>query len=96
MKSNLSEADTLSEELLAELTDAAYRVALQYGLNGLRGPFLDLELTLWRELRGVLHRRRLHRSSVNATEGEVVFPLPTSEHDQKDPHEPGLCLIGEV
>jgi hypothetical protein len=96
MKSNLSEADTLSEELLAELTDAAYRVALQYGLNGLRGPFLDLELTLWRELRGVFHRRLLHLPKVDAPEAEDVFHLSTPGHDQKDPHELGLCLIGEV
>jgi hypothetical protein len=40
-----------SEHLLAELTDAAYRVALRHGL---RGPFLDVELDLWTALRAVL------------------------------------------
>jgi hypothetical protein len=39
------------EKLLAELTDAAYRAALQQGLNG---SFIDLELALWRDLRRVL------------------------------------------
>jgi hypothetical protein len=40
--------DLLTEELLARLTDAAYRVALR---RGVRGPFIDLELELWRALR---------------------------------------------
>ena len=39
------------EELLARLTTAAYSVALRHGL---RAPFLDVELALWRELRRVL------------------------------------------
>lgn len=39
------------EELLAELAEAAYRVALRHGL---KGPFIDVELDLWRELRVVL------------------------------------------
>jgi hypothetical protein len=49
---DLDESDT--EALLAELTEAAYRVALQ---QGIKGPFLDLELQLWRELRRVLARQ---------------------------------------
>jgi hypothetical protein len=40
--------DDLTEELLARLADAAYRVALR---RGVRGPFIDLELELWRALR---------------------------------------------
>jgi hypothetical protein len=40
-----------SEQLLAELTAAAYQVALRHGF---RGSFLDVELDLWRELRAVL------------------------------------------
>ncbi len=40
-----------SEDVLAQLTAAAYRVALQHGL---RSPFIDVELDLWRELRRVL------------------------------------------
>ena len=39
--------------MLAELTSAAYHVVLRHG--GLRSPFIDLELDLWRELRRVLH-----------------------------------------
>ena len=39
----------LSEDQLAELTAAAYRVVLRHG--GLRSPFIDVELDLWRELR---------------------------------------------
>ncbi len=53
-----------SEHLLAELTAAAYEVALRHGL---RGSFLDVELELWRELREVLDRS--HRAgSVRAAE----------------------------
>jgi hypothetical protein len=40
-----------AEDLLARLTATAYSVALRHGL---KGPFLDVELALWRELRGVL------------------------------------------
>jgi len=43
----------VSEEVLAELTSAAYHVVLRHG--GLRSPFIDVELDLWRELRRVLH-----------------------------------------
>jgi hypothetical protein len=43
------------ERLLAELTEAAYHVALRHGV---RGPFLDMELDLWRELRRVLSERQ--------------------------------------
>jgi hypothetical protein len=39
------------ERLLAELTAAAYQVALRHGL---KGPFVDVELDLWRELRRVM------------------------------------------
>ena len=46
-----SPAETRSEQLLAELAAAAYGVALRHGI---KGSFLDVELDLWRELRGVL------------------------------------------
>jgi hypothetical protein len=36
------------EQFVARLTAAAYEVALRHGV---RGPFLDLELGLWRALR---------------------------------------------
>jgi hypothetical protein len=44
---------SIEENLLAELTETAYGVALRHGL---KGPFIDVELELWRELRGVLDR----------------------------------------
>ena len=44
----------VDEDFLAELTEAAYGVALRHGLNG---PFINVELELWRELRAVLRRR---------------------------------------
>jgi hypothetical protein len=47
------ESATIAEELLAELAAAAYGVALRHGI---KGPFIDVELDLWRELRGVLDR----------------------------------------
>src|SRR5262245_11987640 len=36
------------DTLVAEATDAAYRVALDHGFQG---PFLDFELALWNDLR---------------------------------------------
>ncbi len=47
------ESVSVAEDLLAELTATAYGVALRHGL---KGPFIDVELELWRELRDVLHR----------------------------------------
>jgi hypothetical protein len=44
----------VDEDFLAELTEAAYGVALRHGL---KGPFINVELELWRELRAVLGRR---------------------------------------
>jgi hypothetical protein len=44
-----------AEDLVAELAAAAYRVALKHGL---KGPFIDVELDLWRELRAVLGKRQ--------------------------------------
>jgi hypothetical protein len=44
----------VDEDFLAELTEAAYEAALRHGL---KGPFVDVELELWRELRAVLGRR---------------------------------------
>ena len=43
------------EERLAALTDAAYRVMLDYHFTG---TFVDLEMGLWRELRQVIRRNR--------------------------------------
>jgi len=44
---------TVSEDVLAELTSAAYLVVLRHG--GVRSPFIDVQLELWRELRHVLN-----------------------------------------
>jgi len=46
---------SLPEDILAELTDSAYRVVLH---QGFKGSFLDLELGLWQALRGVFARPR--------------------------------------
>jgi hypothetical protein len=46
-------AAAVPEDVLAELTSAAYRVVLRHG--GVPSPFIDVELDLWRELRRVLH-----------------------------------------
>jgi hypothetical protein len=43
------------ERFLSELTDAAYRTALQHGLQG---PFLDVELELYLALGDVIERSR--------------------------------------
>jgi hypothetical protein len=59
MTTAIVEADTVAEELLAELASAAYGVALRHGL---KGAFIDVELELWRELRGVLNRREENAS----------------------------------
>jgi hypothetical protein len=50
---NDTTAPSVSEEALAELASAAYRVVLRHG--GVRSPFIDVELDLWREMRRVLH-----------------------------------------
>jgi hypothetical protein len=47
------EAASAAEHFLAELAQAAYGVALRHGI---KGPFIDVELELWRELRSVLNR----------------------------------------
>jgi hypothetical protein len=43
-------APPVSDDLVARLAAAAYEVALRHGL---RAPFIDVELALWRELRAV-------------------------------------------
>jgi hypothetical protein len=44
-----------TEDFLAELTDAAYRVALKHRFEG---SFLDVQLDLWSALRSVLTKDR--------------------------------------
>ena len=43
--------NTTLEDFVAGLTAAAYQVALRHGL---KGPFIDVELTLWQALRAVV------------------------------------------
>lgn len=45
-----------AEAFAADLARAAYEVALRHGIAG---PFADLELALWRELRDVVRDRSL-------------------------------------
>jgi hypothetical protein len=60
MVRRLGEAEILAEGFLAELTDAAYRVALRHGI---KGSFIDVELDLWQALRQVLHPHDSHQTS---------------------------------
>jgi hypothetical protein len=59
MTAAIVESEFVAEELLAELASAAYGVALRHGI---KGPFIDVELDLWRELRGVLNRHEENAS----------------------------------
>ncbi len=43
-----------AEAYAADLARAAYEVALRHGITG---PFADLELSLWREIREVVRER---------------------------------------
>ncbi len=52
---------TLTEDVVAELAAAAYRVALRHGT---RGAFIDLELDLWRTLRTTLVEAAADRPEV--------------------------------
>jgi hypothetical protein len=46
--------DELLDTFAAELTDAAYPIALKYGVLG---SSLDLELEIWKTFTELLHRR---------------------------------------
>ena len=43
-----------AEEVIAEVTEIAYQALLR---DGLQGPFIDVELRLWREIRDTYYRR---------------------------------------
>jgi hypothetical protein len=45
------------ESLAASLTDSAYQVILQHGVQG---SFVDLELKLWNNLRAKVYRELVH------------------------------------
>jgi hypothetical protein len=48
------ERDAALENLAAELTDAAYRVALRHGIGA---KWLDLQLDIWRALSQAIENR---------------------------------------
>lgn len=87
MKRTLSEADRNPEEFLAELTDAAYRVALRHGL---KGSFVDVELELWGALRQAIHAYATARDR----DGRVQS-FPARRH-LDEIQEAALCPIGEA
>jgi hypothetical protein len=43
-----------TEDILADLADAAYQVLLRHGM---RGSFLEAELELWHQLRSTYYRQ---------------------------------------
>ena len=49
-----SDEDVLLDTCAAELTDAAYPIALKYGVMG---SSLDLELEIWKTLTELVHKR---------------------------------------
>jgi hypothetical protein len=49
-----SEQDADLDRFAAELTDAAYPVALKYGVSG---AYIDLELEIWKALTELVRRR---------------------------------------
>src|SRR5262249_31948867 len=61
------------EDLLAELAEAAYRVALRHGI---KGSFIDVEIDLWHGLREVL------RKAGNTWEGGRVREWDTGRVQQ--------------
>jgi hypothetical protein len=63
------------EALLADLTDAAYQVALR---NGTEGAFIDLELDLWRALDKVVGRAKYAGlvAKLLHNPGQEQFPEP--------------------
>ena len=52
---------SLTDDVVAELAAAAYRVALRHGTQG---AFIDLELDLWRALRATLADAASDRAEV--------------------------------
>jgi hypothetical protein len=65
-----SDRDGVLEAFAAELTIAAYRVALR---TGTRGSWLDLQLDLWRALTDTVTRweKEGNKSSDNSVENSV-------------------------
>jgi hypothetical protein len=70
---DLNDVTRSGEELLARLTAAAYSVALRHGL---RAPFIDVELALWRELRAHLHQSLMSADSAGPAAVGQGWPVP--------------------
>ncbi len=51
MVASRTDVSDFAEDVLARLTTAAYSTALRHGL---KAPFIDVELALWRALREAL------------------------------------------
>jgi hypothetical protein len=51
----------IEEDFLAHVTDIAYQAVLR---QGLRHSFLDVELTLWQQIRSAYHARRAESVSL--------------------------------
>jgi hypothetical protein len=49
-----NDQDVLLDTFAAELTQAAYPIALKYGVSG---SSLDLELEIWKTLTDLVHKR---------------------------------------
>jgi hypothetical protein len=75
------------DEFAAQLTDAAYQAALQHGL---RGSFLEVELSIWKAVRSVVQpddTRRTNWSNGTAANKHLAASA-------KDRHAGRLCLAG--
>jgi hypothetical protein len=82
----LGRFETWRENLLAELTDAAYRTTLSYKVQG---SFLDLELSLFGAFRSVIEEiclahgdnRLVGKPRLSVTESAQVFRGTTFQND---------------
>jgi hypothetical protein len=84
MRAKPTNLETDLECLVAELTEAAYRVALRHGI---KGTFVDLELGLWDAIRA--YRGRLeHFASASPSAGPSSGPRPLVPAPFSSPHLP--------
>jgi hypothetical protein len=70
MRANATNLQTDLEDLVAELTEAAYGVALRHGF---KGTFVDVKLGLWRSIRACQGRIEEFASASPS-------PGPSSDH----------------
>ena len=64
-----SDQDALLATFAAELTEAAYPIALKYGVSG---SSLDLELEIWKTLTELVRKRGRELFRATATTNRVV------------------------